>query len=804
MCPMLFMHPLIPAAIAMVAGVLAAWQFTLPAWPLLGLAGLAGIWLLWAGWARGRIPAWLFSLFCLLIGAGLFSQHASRQLHPGHVSLWLNSRPQLLQARLVKAPEPRGKNTSLLVEARLLDKRLVSGLVSLSLSGDLPAPEVGELIRTRVRLKPFTSFANPGSFDYAAFMAAKGIRVRGYVSPKQGFAHLGPDRQQGVGLWFEKLRQLLGRLLDQLPPGPGRGLLRALILGQRGGLPRGVRDEFAATGTAHLLAISGLHMAMVWGLAVLVLRLVLAAIPGLALRVPVPKLAAGLALLPCLAYAALAGWSTPTLRAFIMAACLVGALMVNRPYRASGGLALAAIIITALWPNSPLELSFQLSFTAVCCILLVAAPLARRLEKRRPASRLIWWILGSWLVSAVVGPLLLPLTMLHFHQLPWLMIPANMVAVPLLASFILPMALLGAGLGLIWPQAGLAVWEPALSGAGWLLAYIKYLAAPDWAVAHLAGPGPWAAGLFYALVLALAVMRGRWRLICGAGLAAAMVAALILHITPPSPDGKLTVWMLDMDSGHATVARLPQGQVVLIDGGGWRGSEFDFGQAVIAPFLWSQGVSKLDIVAASNSSMEYCGGLPFIARWFEPREIWTNGHSPGRGAYAGLIKLANQRGIPLRTNKELSPINKLGGAEIMIVWPPPKGVPPGIKKASDASLWLGLALKETRLWLPGSNGYRVERHLAPRLPQGAGQVLAAANGGGRGSCTDELLFRLRPKTVLVSASCTGKKPLAAVRKRLRRAGAQILTTKAGGCIKLVTDGGGWKISDYLQPRRKCN
>ena len=792
-------HPLIPAALAMLAGVLAAWGLEPPHLPVLSLAVLAGAGLIYAGWRRGHIPVWLIALFCLLLGAGLLSLQAARELPGDHISRHMNRDPHLLTARVIKAPEPRGDNTSVTAQAMILDRNLTRGLVALTLDGELPTPRAGNMIRMRIRLRPFTSFANPGSFDYAAFMAGKGLLARGYVGVDQGYGDLGPGAEPGLSLWLEGRRQNLGAKLDRMPPGQGRELLRALILGQRGGLERRVRDEFAATGTSHLLAISGLHMAMVWGLAMLILRLGLAAVPGLALRVPVLKLAAGLALLPCLAYAGLAGWSTPTLRAFIMAACLVGALMVNRPYRSSGGLALAAIIIICIWPRAPLELSFQLSFTAVCCILLVASPLARSLQRARPASRLAWWILGSWLVSAVVGPLLLPLTMLHFHQIPWLLIPANLVAVPLVAALILPLALLGAGLSLVWSGAALALWRLAVYGAQALLEYISYLASPDWAVTFVAGPGPWAAGLFYALVLSLALLRGRWRWLGGGLIGAGLAVALVIQAETPRPDGKLTVWMLDVGSGFSCVARMPQGQVVVVDGGGWRGSDFDFGRNVLAPFLWSQGFARVELLASSSPLTAYAGGLPFVARWFEPGRIWTYGGKTGRGAYGRLLELAQRRNIPLRPGPELPRRLELGGTQVSIVWPPPGGTPQNIRKTGDRALWLGLGFGRTRIWLPGSNSYRVEKLLASELPAGGAQVLAAPRGGDRGSCSQAVLERLKPEAVLVSAQCGGAKalPIKAVMRRVRRAGAQLLSTKASGCLKLVSDGKKWRISEYL-------
>ena len=310
-------------------------------------------------------------------------------------------------------------------------------------------------------------------------------------------------------VWLERARGHLGKLISALPPGPGRSLVRALVLGQRGELGTPVREAFAATGAAHLLAISGLHLGMVWGLAYLILRLMLAAWPALALRLPVPKLAAFGALLPCAAYAALAGGSLPTLRALVMAACLVAALLFDRPYRPGGALALAALVIGVIWPKAPLTLSFQMSFIAVAAILLAAAPLANRLKGRSTAARILGGLTGWLLLSAVVGLAVLPVTLRAFHQVPFLWLPANAVLIPLTAMLCLPLSLLGSALGLIWQAAGLWILHSALWPAQEAVDLALYLSGLNGAVHFMAGPGAVAVVVIYAAALAFILPRGR-------------------------------------------------------------------------------------------------------------------------------------------------------------------------------------------------------------------------------------------------------------------------------------------------------
>lgn len=795
------LHPLVIPAAAYVLGVLASHWLGLPWWPFLALAAVACLAL--AAWAMRRrtLPVWGLTLFCLFLGAGLLGWERSGELPLDHVRQLVAMRNKTIVADVMTAPERTPYGWRLLVEARKVEGKPVQGLVRLSVKDHKPPPKVGKRIAALVRLKPVTSFANPGGFDYAGYLAQQGIYVTAYAGKKAGLRALGPGQ---IGLWqgwIEALRERLALTLERLPPGPSRGLLRALLLGQRAELGGEVRNAFGAIGTAHLLAISGLHMGLVWGFCFLALRLALAAWPGLALRYNVIKLAAAGALLPCVGYALLAGGSTPTLRALIMAACLVAALMVDRPYRPAGGLALAALVIGIIWPEAPLTLSFQLSFVAVASILLAAGPFITWLKTKQGKDRIRGTVLGWLALSAVVGAAVWPLTVLHFHQLPLLSLLANALLVPLVGLITLPLTLLGAGLALFWPSGGEVVWWLAL-GPAWLATELAQLMAViPGAVRYLAGPGPWAVLFLYTAAFTGLVLRRHWRwLALGPGLAA---IALWAGQSPPPPDGKLTAWVLDVGQGSAAVVRLPQGQVVVVDGGGWGTGSFDFGQKVIAPFLWSQGFERVQVVAASHTHPDHAGGLAFVVRWFAPKEVWTNGSTKQTRDYQRLLETAEDEGVPLKDPESLPGEMALGGATVRLLWPHESPAPG--EDENNNSLWLGFGLGQSWFWLPGDNGPKVERKVAAFLPDDGWQVLAAPHHGGVGSCAREMMARLKPQAVIFSCGCANsfRMPRPGALSRARAYAERIFRTDRQGAIRLATDGGAWQILPYLNSPRNC-
>lgn len=799
------LHPLILPAAALMGGIfMAAWLGPWPVWPLLAGAALVLAVVLGRGLAGKGISPALLALACLLAGAGLLSLERSATLPADHLAFLADGKTHQIEAIALSPAQPGGRGTRLMARALSLDGRPVSGLLRLSLAPELTPPPAGRRFVMRASLRPVTSLANPGGFDYAGYMATQGVHAQAYAGRSAQLAVLGAADLPWPRAWLLAARQRLAYQIETLPPTQGRELLRALVLGQRSGLSGEVREAFGVTGAAHLLAISGLHIGLVWGLAYALLRWALAAWPGLALRWPVIKLAAALALLPAAGYAALAGGSTPTLRALVMIACLVAALWASRPYRPSGGLALAALVIGLLWPESPLTLSFQMSFVAVAAILLAAAPLARWLRGLASGPRLAGAVLGWLGLSGVVGLAVWPLAVQNFHQLPVYSLPANALLIPLVAMLTLPLALIAAGVELLWSAGGQALFALAAWPAQGAVLLVGWLAGLPGAVRYLAGPGPWAALMFYAGALAALTLPKRWAWGLGTGLGAAGLVLWLGLSGPPPADGKLRAWVLDVGQGSSTVLRLPQGQVMVIDGGGWGGSDFDFGRQVLAPFLWGMGFSRVEVVACSHRDSDHAGGLPFVARWFSPRQVWTNGETGEGGWYAGLLATAKEKGIPVLGPREIAQVRRLGGASLRLLWPPP-GTDLAAMSSNDRSLWLGVGLGDSWLWLPGDGGPKVEKAVTPLLPTGGSQVLVGPHHGAKNSLTPSLLERMRPQAVLFSSGCWGRwpSPSRQAQDRAVKAGAGVYGTNWQGCLELTSGGGAWRIMPTLSPPRDC-
>jgi competence protein ComEC len=233
--------------------------------------------------------------------------------------------------------------------------------------------------------------------------------------------------------------------LDALPDARG-ALAAALMTGERGAIPESVIQAMRDSGLAHLLAISGLHMGLVAGLLFFALRALMALVPALALRQPIKKWAAAVAVCGAFAYLCLVGAPVPTQRAFLMVSIVLLAVILDRSALSLRLVAWAAFAVLLIAPESLLSASFQMSFAAVTALVAgyeaLGARGRRAVAEHGPAARLALYLGGVALTSVIAIAATAPFAVYHFNRLAWYGLAANLVAVPLTGFWIMPWALL--------------------------------------------------------------------------------------------------------------------------------------------------------------------------------------------------------------------------------------------------------------------------------------------------------------------------------------------------------------------------
>ncbi len=425
--------------------------------------------------------------------------------------------------------------------------------IRLRLRDSDPAPvAVGDRIRVRALVRPPSPPAYPGGWDLqrGAFFAD----LAGYgfaIGPVARLAHHPP---RGIAGWVEHLREAIAARCRAALPGARGAIAATLLTGTQTAIPEPDREAFRASGLAHLLAVAGLHIGIVMGLVFAAVRALLALCEYTALHWPTKPVAALAALAAGGGYMLLTGMHVPIERSFAMACLFTLAVVAGRPALSLRGLALAAAVLILLAPQEVPGVSFQMSFSAV--LALIAGYEALRPWLHRLRGDGAWWrraglhLAALALTSLLAGTASAPYAAYHFGRVQLYFVPANMLAVPLTALWVMPAGLVALALMPLGAQ-GLAL-APMGWGIGAILWVARTTAALPLAVVGVPPMPGWGLAVLSLGIAWLGLWRGRWRL---AGIAAIALGAASPVLTRPAD-------LLVAADAHLVAARVGEDMVI--------------------------------------------------------------------------------------------------------------------------------------------------------------------------------------------------------------------------------------------------
>lgn len=715
-----------------------------------------------------------------------------------------------LEGTLLEPPKRQEEITRLVVRAErvfLEGSELRPGeLVYVSIYSNGPDFTPGDRIRFPARLRPFRNFKNPGRYDYESAMRIKGFSCGASVSDGRRVVLMGKGDPGFPWSAVESARAPLRRWIRQSLDPPARGILRALLLGEKHELDPALREYFYRTGLAHILAVSGLHVGLVAWLVFGSVTRLLSCSYRLLLLTDVRKTAALATFFPVIAYSLVAGFQVSTQRALAMVLAYLVSIAIGREREVWSTLCLAALLVLASRPHALYTISFQLSFGAVAGILWLAPPIYKRLY--RPASheikgagRTAWRVFHSYTAGLLAVTLaatlcLLPLTVFYFHRISLVTIISNLAVTPLLGLWILPAGLLSLLLFPLFPSGAGVLLGLASAGAEAMAAVVRWFAGLPWASIWVITPNPLELILLYGLLASggLALKR-RFRVLLPVVLILlALDAAYWLYETRLSPS--LRVTYLDVGQGNSALVQFPGGKRMLIDGGGFRLGRFDVGRMVVAPFLWSRKITRVHYLVLSHPEADHMNGLSFIAENFGPQELWYNGDRVESDSYRRFMASVRSSGLELRRPGDPELPDEIGGVAIEVLYPPAREPPlssadPAEHNLNNRSLVIRLSKQGKSFLFPGDLEAEGEAELAalagPRL---GSTVLLAPHHGSSSSSTPAFLECVRPAVCVVSAGAGNRFgfPHPEALARIRAAGARILRLDQTGALRLTTRG----------------
>ena len=720
--------------------------------------------------AGGIVPllagAWLSSVPLAFVGAGWLAGGAAlvvpRPVPPGSATLRgeLVSMPRRQEdrARYVLADASRGR-----VEVT---------------SPDLPVPLApGDEILVSVEVRQPRGPRNPGGRDGSFAMAAHGVSAQAWTrAPPARSAP--PPALSAVAAARITFAEVATRAL---PPAEA-ALVRAIGAGDEAQIDPATRERFARSGLAHVLSVSGLHLAVVAFGAWRTIQALLLRLPALASRFDVRPAAAAACLPATALYAVATGATVPVLRSAVAAGLVFGSVLLGRATDAATALAIAALGLLAIDPGSLVDVSFQLSFASVAGLVTLARPFRDALPVRPDRSswrgRAVEALLQAVCASAAATVATAPLLAMHFRSLSTVAVASNAVALPVASALTVLAALAYLASAAVPPLAPVVLWACRPLATAFLRVNDAF-AAPAFAAVGVASPGWGLVAVSYVAGAGAFLARGRLRWVLAATGCAAILLPGPARLAAARERPGMEIVFLAVGQGDCTVLRLPDGSAVVVDAGGDPSGRYDPGARDVLPFLRDMGVTRLAAVFVSHPHPDHLQGLPAVVAGLGARNVYAShdrGDDVARAAFARM---------PPATTLAAGDEVLLAGVRFRVLGPP-RGDDRLVE--NDASLVLHVTYGETSFLLPGDVEAAGEAALLTfGVPRS--DVVKAPHHGSRTSSGRGLVTASRPRWVVFPVGAGNRYgfPHEETVARWRESGAGLLRTDDGP-VRFRSDG----------------
>ncbi|WP_123039775.1 DNA internalization-related competence protein ComEC/Rec2 [Cohnella candidum] len=817
---------------------------------------LGGSW--FSGRLSGRLACVSAMAMLLAFGERAWVDHAAQS---ELTSRWsANGVPEQtsLEGAIASPPEVDGDTATFRLAARRLEEGESTGIaihetvmVRVKLKAK-PEQETaglwkrGDRVRVTGAPEQPGDAGNIGSFDYRRYLERQGVYWQWSVQGAESV-----QTAEGTVSWttvplrkIDELRARIGRLMGELYPGRDAGYMKGLVVGITDEIDPAQYDSFSRLGLTHVLAISGLHVAVV---VFVLLRL------GAVCRLTRERsIDIAFAAMPF--YMLVTGASPSAVRACLMAMIALALARRNRLKDGLHLLAAAAILMTAWNPRVVEDVSFQLSFAVTAGLLLATSSVSTALGGVRPR-----FLRDALAVGITAQAISFPLTVYYFHGMHLLSLPANLLLVPFISFAVLPLGMASVVLGAAWLPLGAVPATLASYGNRITFGIVEYLNRAE--SLKTVWPQPsliWVAAAYILIGLTVWRMRvreavrrepetfsgaeedstvpledptlliedeeisapPRWRRVAAGGAVLLVWAGwLIWGYQPWFLDRNAYVEFLDVGQGDGILVRTGAGRHLLIDAGGtvvfrkpgdeWREKRdpYEVGRKLLVPLLKQRGVRTLDALVLTHLDADHIGGAEAVLREVPVRALIWNGTWKKNAGTERLFREAERRGIPVYAARAGMEWTLDESASLNVLFPSPSAsaagdaVPaalPLLDKQNENSVVLMLNLYGRRFLLtgdveaPGEAAILRGESSGNPNPLAPVDVMKAGHHGSKTSTTPEWVARWKPAETVISV---GRKnlyghPNADVIARLSASGSALFRTDRNGEIRYrVTPGG---------------
>ncbi len=661
-----------------------------------------------------------------------------------------------------------------------------SGRVLLRIYGVEPVFQFGDNIKAQVLLQEPGLPGNFGEFNYRDYLLRKNIFLTDNIKIEQ-VEILGYSEKLTIFSFIYGMRDKITERINQIYQAPDRGLIKAIITGNRTEIPREWIHLFQDAGVMHILAISGLHVGMI----VMFLFFFLNLLPANGMKNSYRYLTIIFILL---GYAAMTGFRPSVSRAAIMFIIVLAGRYFNRPYHLYNSLYLAAFLLLLWQPLYLFDAGFLLSFVVTFFIIFLSPILEEKLRflplyLAKPLSV----SLSAWLGMA-------PLSAYFFYKISLIAILSNILIVPLI-GIILILALISIFLSFfVLPLAGLfALLNQALIGL--LLLIGQRLSLLPFAYQYIAQPEVYLIILYYLVILTffytlhfwsqyniLEKKHRFWTI--------TTLVFLLLFIHIISPSSLLSVHFINVGQGDCILIQTPQKEHILIDGGGTPFGDFDVGQNTVIPYLRREGINRINLMILTHPDLDHLEGLLPVLKEMQVNLVIDSGLDYQHETYLEYRSLIMEDQDTDHYHAGAGDVIQISPDIEFFVLNPDKTIAYGYKNNfNNNSIVLKLRYNNTSFLFTGDIEEAAETILLSWSDSLKSDILKVAHHGSNSSTGTIFLENVRPEVAVISVGANNfGHPHHEVIKKLEDECQQVFRTDLNGTVLIKSNGNQYYIN----------